>query len=78
MQQIKVPGATRRSCHSLHQQAVRCLLMTHPDPLAADRGLQRVLSADPGCGDMRRAAAGYGLTLDTANKQGIDLPVPNN
>ena len=44
---------------------------------AADRRLQRVLTADPGTGVMRHADAGYELAIETANERGIDLPMIN-
>jgi urocanate hydratase len=42
---------------------------------AADRRLQRVLTADPGTGVMRHADAGYELAIQTAKERGIDLPM---
>ena len=45
--------------------------------LAADRRLQRVLTADPGTGVMRHADAGYDLAIETANERGVDLPMVN-
>jgi urocanate hydratase len=42
---------------------------------AADRRLQRVLTADPGTGVMRHADAGYDLAIETASERGIDLPM---
>ena len=42
---------------------------------AADRRLQRVLTADPGSGVMRHADAGYDLAIETARERGIDLPM---
>jgi urocanate hydratase len=42
---------------------------------AADRRLQRVLTADPGTGVMRHADAGYELAIDTAKERGVDLPM---
>jgi urocanate hydratase len=42
---------------------------------AADRRLQRVLTADPGTGVMRHADAGYDEALATARTRGIDLPM---
>jgi urocanate hydratase len=44
---------------------------------AADRRLDRVLTADPGTGVMRHADAGYDLAVDTANERGVDLPMIN-
>ena len=41
----------------------------------ADRRLQRVLTADPGSGVMRHADAGYEEAVETARRQGIDLPM---
>ena len=40
-----------------------------------DRRLERVLTADPGCGVMRHADAGYELATQTAKKHHIDLPM---
>ena len=42
---------------------------------AAERRLQRVLTADPGTGVMRHADAGYDEALDMARRHGIDLPM---
>jgi len=42
---------------------------------AAERRLQRVLTADPGTGVMRHADAGYEEALDTARRHGIHLPM---
>ena len=42
---------------------------------AAERRLQRVLTADPGTGVMRHADAGYDDALETARRHGIDLPM---
>jgi urocanate hydratase len=42
---------------------------------AADRRLERVLTADPGTGVMRHADAGYDLAIDTARERGVDLPM---
>ena len=42
---------------------------------AADRRLQRVLTADPGTGVMRHADAGYPLAIETARERGVDLPM---
>jgi urocanate hydratase len=42
---------------------------------AADRRLERVLTADPGTGVMRHADAGYDLAIETARERGIDLPM---
>ena len=42
---------------------------------AADRRLQRVLTADPGTGVMRHADAGYDEALRTARERGLDLPM---
>jgi urocanate hydratase len=42
---------------------------------AADRRLQRVLTADPGTGVMRHADAGYDDAIETARRHGIDLPM---
>jgi urocanate hydratase len=42
---------------------------------AAERRLQRVLTADPGTGVMRHADAGYELAIQTARERGIDLPM---
>jgi urocanate hydratase len=42
---------------------------------AADRRLQRVLTADPGTGVMRHADAGYEAAIETARAKGIDLPM---
>jgi urocanate hydratase len=42
---------------------------------AADRRLQRVLTADPGTGVMRHADAGYELAIETARERGLDLPM---
>jgi urocanate hydratase len=44
---------------------------------AADRRLQRVLTADPGTGVMRHADAGYESAIDTARERGVDLPMVN-
>jgi urocanate hydratase len=44
---------------------------------AADRRLERVLTADPGTGVMRHADAGYDLAVETANERGVDLPMIN-
>ena len=44
---------------------------------AADRRLERVLTADPGTGVMRHADAGYDLAIETARERGIDLPMLN-
>ena len=42
---------------------------------AAERRVQRVLTADPGPGVMRHADAGYPEALETARTHGIDLPM---
>jgi urocanate hydratase len=42
---------------------------------AAERRLQRVLTADPGTGVMRHADAGYELAIETAKERGVDLPM---
>jgi urocanate hydratase len=42
---------------------------------AAERRLQRVLTADPGTGVMRHADAGYEEALETARSRGVDLPM---
>ena len=42
---------------------------------AADRRLERVLTADPGTGVMRHADAGYPLAIETARERGVDLPM---
>ncbi len=42
---------------------------------AADRRLERVLTADPGTGVMRHADAGYEQAIETARKRGLDLPM---
>ena len=42
---------------------------------AAERRVQRVLTADPGTGVMRHADAGYPEALETARTHGIDLPM---
>jgi urocanate hydratase len=42
---------------------------------AADRRLERVLTADPGTGVMRHADAGYELAIETARARGLDLPM---
>lgn len=42
---------------------------------AADRRLERVLTADPGSGIMRHADAGYEEAIETARLKGIDLPM---
>ncbi|MPY87608.1 MAG: urocanate hydratase [Luteitalea sp.] len=44
---------------------------------AADRRLQRVLTADPGTGVMRHADAGYESAIQAARTRGIDLPMAN-
>jgi urocanate hydratase len=44
---------------------------------AADRRLERVLTADPGTGVMRHADAGYEDAIRTANERGVDLPMIN-
>ena len=44
---------------------------------AADRRLERVLTADPGTGVMRHADAGYEDAIETANERGVDLPMIN-
>ena len=44
---------------------------------AAERRLQRVLTADPGTGVMRHADAGYELAIRTAKERGVDLPMVN-
>jgi urocanate hydratase len=44
---------------------------------AADRRLERVLTADPGTGVMRHADAGYELAIETARERGVDLPMVN-
>jgi len=41
----------------------------------AARRLERVLTNDPASGVMRHADAGYELAIETARKQGIDLPM---
>jgi urocanate hydratase len=40
----------------------------------ADEKLQRVLTCDPGLGVVRHADAGYEEAVDTARRQGIDIP----
>jgi urocanate hydratase len=42
---------------------------------AAERRLQRVLTADPGTGVMRHADAGYDEALEVARRHRIDLPM---
>ncbi len=42
---------------------------------AADRRLERVLTADPGTGVMRHADAGYKQAIETARERGLDLPM---
>ncbi|PSJ37147.1 urocanate hydratase [Allosphingosinicella deserti] len=42
---------------------------------AAARRLERVLWNDPGTGVMRHADAGYGIAVDCAREQGLDLPM---
>ena len=42
---------------------------------AADRRLDRVLTADPGTGVMRHADAGYEEAIEVARQRGIDLPM---
>ena len=42
---------------------------------AAERRVRRVLTADSGTGVMRHADAGYAEALETARRQGIDLPM---
>ncbi|MEX0747801.1 MAG: urocanate hydratase, partial [Rhodothermales bacterium] len=42
---------------------------------AADRRLERVLTADPGTGVMRHADAGYDEAIATARERGVDLPM---
>jgi urocanate hydratase len=42
---------------------------------AANRRLQRVLTADPGTGVMRHADAGYEDAIATAQERGVDLPM---
>ncbi|NNF04022.1 MAG: urocanate hydratase [Rhodothermales bacterium] len=42
---------------------------------AADRRLDRVLTADPGTGVMRHADAGYDDAVETARERGVDLPM---
>jgi urocanate hydratase len=37
--------------------------------------LERVLWNDPGTGVMRHADAGYGIAIDCAREQGLDLPM---
>ena len=44
---------------------------------AADRRLQRVLTADPGTGVMRHADAGYPDAIEIAAERGVDLPMIN-
>jgi urocanate hydratase len=41
----------------------------------AARRLERVLWNDPGTGVMRHADAGYGIAVDCAKEQGLDLPM---
>src|SRR5678816_3065235 len=41
----------------------------------AARRLERVLWNDPGTGVMRHADAGYGIAIDCAKEQGLDLPM---
>ncbi len=42
---------------------------------AAERRLERVLTADPGTGVMRHADAGYPEAIATARERGVDLPL---
>ena len=42
---------------------------------AADRRIERVLWNDPGTGVMRHADAGYGIAIDCAKEQGLQLPM---
>ncbi|RMG40564.1 MAG: urocanate hydratase [Candidatus Dadabacteria bacterium] len=42
---------------------------------AADRKLERVLTADPGTGIMRHADAGYADAINCAKERGVDLPM---
>ncbi len=41
----------------------------------AARRIQRVLTNDPATGVMRHADAGYGIAIDCAREQGLDLPM---
>jgi urocanate hydratase len=41
----------------------------------ADRRLQRVLTNDPATGVMRHADAGYGIAIECAKEQGLNLPM---
>ncbi|MFL6775314.1 MAG: urocanate hydratase [Sphingomicrobium sp.] len=43
----------------------------------AARRLERVLWNDPATGVMRHADAGYGIAIDCASEQGLDLPMVN-
>src|SRR5438105_11613653 len=42
---------------------------------AAARRLERVLTNDPGIGVARHADAGYDIAIETAEKQGIRIPM---
>jgi len=41
----------------------------------AERRIRRVLTSDPGSGVVRHADAGYELAIETARKNGIDMPM---
>ncbi len=90
--QIKAPTGSRIQCLGWHQEAALRMLMNSLDPAvaekpddlivygdtdSADRRLGRVLTADPGTGDMRHADAGYDLAVETANERSVDLPMVN-
>ena len=46
-------------------------------PWATEMGerLERVLTNDPGTGVMRHADAGYDLAIETAEREGIQIPM---
>ena len=45
---------------------------------AAARRLERVLTNDPGMGVLRHADAGYDDALDTAQREGLRIPMREN
>jgi urocanate hydratase len=42
---------------------------------AAARRLERVLTNDPGMGVVRHADAGYDIAVETARREGVDIPM---
>ena len=70
-----VSSAPRRRCGDRILDPLRAWSRSPTGRSAADRRLERVLTADPGTGVMRHADAGYELAIETARERGVDLPM---